>query len=738
MSKAMLQQGPLHDINRDDVKDFQRTWAAMDHMGITDNEKMAIFAIIAGVLHLGNIAFEDDVEDKKGGCDVTAASQRSLSDAATLFGLNKDDLKQALTSRVMQATRSGVKGTAIMVPLKTGEAASARDALAKSVYSHVFDHIVSRINQALPFSTSKNFIGILDIAGFEYFQHNSFEQFCINYCNEKLQQFFNQRILKEEQEMYEKEGLGVKRIEFTDNADCIELIERKGVGIFDILDEEHKLPRPTYDHFTTEVYNKNKNHRRIGLPRKSKLKAHREIRDDQGFLIRHFAGGVVYNTEQFLEKNNDALHHNLEFLVAESSNGLVKHMFSKGQSASAPSSAKSTGKLNFDSVGSKFRAQLTKLLEKLKSTGTSFIRCIKPNSKMADHMFEGSNVLSQLQCAGMHNVLDLMQQGFPSRTSFTELYNMYKRYLPPVLARLDPRLFCKALFKALGLNEHDFKFGMTKVFFRAGKFAEFDQMMKSDPENLAKLVEKVKVWLIRSRFKKAQYGAWSVIKLRKKIEWRREMLIKIQKTVKMYKGIQKVRTLHKELVQMDSIINKLKKNKDSAKAKCQQLTALINATIQKIKVQPMSREQIDSEYNALLAQVHSQIQAVSKMVEEQRMNEEKERLRKIQEEMERERLKKEAEEKARKEEELRRIQRMELEAQRKAEEEKRRIQEEEDRKAAEKLSSELAAEQEDTERRRQAIEQERRDRELALRLAQEDQDQVEDVSLPAQHQPMEL
>ncbi|KAF6033400.1 MYO6 [Bugula neritina] len=197
MSKAMLQQGPLHDINRDDVKDFQRTWAAMDHMGITDNEKMAIFAIIAGVLHLGNIAFEDDVEDKKGGCDVTAASQRSLSDAATLFGLNKDDLKQALTSRVMQATRSGVKGTAIMVPLKTGEAASARDALAKSVYSHVFDHIVSRINQALPFSTSKNFIGILDIAGFEYFQHNSFEQFCINYCNEKLQQFFNQRILKE-------------------------------------------------------------------------------------------------------------------------------------------------------------------------------------------------------------------------------------------------------------------------------------------------------------------------------------------------------------------------------------------------------------------------------------------------------------------------------------------------------------------------------------------------------------
>ena len=124
---------------------------------------------------------------------------------------------------------------------------------------------------------------------------------------------------------------------------------------------------------------------------------------------------------------------------------------------------------------------------------------------MIAHKFEGGSILSQLQCAGMTSVLELMQQGFPSRTPFSDLYVMYKKFLPPELARLDPRLFCKALFKALGLNDKDFKFGLTKVFFRPGKFAEFDQIMKSDPENLARLVEKVKKWLLCSRWKKAQW-----------------------------------------------------------------------------------------------------------------------------------------------------------------------------------------------------------------------------------------
>ena len=179
---------------------------------------------------------------------------------------------------------------------------------------------------------------------------------------------------------------------------------------------------------------------------------------------------------------------------------------------------------------------------------------------MISHSFDGGSILSQLQCAVMTSgkpipkenyarvcvhsverkpfaifpVLELMQQGYPSRTMFSELYTMYKTFLPPDLARLDPRLFCKALFKALGLDDNDFKFGMTKVFFRPGKFAEFDQLLKSDPENLRKLIEKVKRWILCSQWKKAQWCALSVIKLKNKIIYRREALITIQKHARGY------------------------------------------------------------------------------------------------------------------------------------------------------------------------------------------------------------
>lgn len=168
--------------------------------------------------------------------------------------------------------------------------------MAKAIYSRLFDHIVNLINQSIPFQTSNFYIGVLDIAGFEYFTVNSFEQFCINYCNEKLQKFFNDNILKHEQELYKREGLNVPEIAFTDNQDIIELIESKTKGIYTLLDEESKLPKPSPIHFTAEVHKVWQNHYRLALPRSSRLKLHRTLRDEEGFLIRHFAGGVCYNT----------------------------------------------------------------------------------------------------------------------------------------------------------------------------------------------------------------------------------------------------------------------------------------------------------------------------------------------------------------------------------------------------------------------------------------------------------
>ncbi|KAG1714829.1 Unconventional myosin-VI [Nymphon striatum] len=221
MSHQHRTKGPLKDPVIDDVKGFSYTDRALSHIGIDEKERMNIYGVVAAVLHLGNIKFEDDPEDSRGGCKVSSCSlsELSLTIAANLIGVDKDELRSCLLSRVMQTTKGGMKGTVIMVPLKVHEASSARDALAKAMYSSLFDYIVHRMNQSIPFSSSSQYIGVLDIAGFEYFTVNSFEQFCINYCNEKLQMFFNLRILKEEQALYDREGLGLRKIDYIDNED---------------------------------------------------------------------------------------------------------------------------------------------------------------------------------------------------------------------------------------------------------------------------------------------------------------------------------------------------------------------------------------------------------------------------------------------------------------------------------------------------------------------------------------
>ncbi|XP_054921730.1 unconventional myosin-VI isoform X2 [Dermacentor andersoni] len=732
-SKEHQSKGPLRDPVIDDAKDFSNLDRALQLMGLTDEERLSIYVAVAAVLHLGNVTFEESPDDSRGGSQVTAESEQSLRVAAALMGVDPDELRQSLLSRVMQTSKGGLKGTVYMVPLKAYEANNARDALAKAVYSKLFDFIVQRINQSIPFSSSSHYIGVLDIAGFEYFQVNSFEQFCINYCNEKLQQFFNERILKEEQALYEREGLSVKKIEYVDNQDCIDLLEGKGTGIFDLLDEESKLPRSSHTHFTSVLHSTHPRHFRLAVPRKSKLRDHREITDDEGFLVRHFAGAVCYETAKFVEKNNDALHASLEGLVQETKNAFLRGLFDVGDSRHSLSK----GKLSFISVGSKFRSQLQALMHKLQQTGTHFVRCIKPNLRMVDHCFEGGQILSQIKCSGMTSVLELMQQGYPSRAPFSDLYNMYKQYLPPELARLDPRLFCKALFKALGLNEKDFKFGLTKVFFRPGKFAEFDQIMKSDPENLAQLVRKVQKWLLASRWKKAQWCALAVIKLKNKIIFRRENLVVIQKTVKMhlvkrkyrprYRCMMKLRALFQQVLQMSSLAAQLKKDGQQSRAEIQALEAKISGTMKRIKDGYLYTEDMEKEQNALITAATQLMNALNQRIQLQKVAEEQEHMRRVQQEMEHARKRREEEERLKREEEENRQRKIQMEAARKAEEKSKQL---EDAKVAQALQEKLFLEQKEDHIRNQQIEQESRDHELALRLAQENNSIVEDMGTP--------
>ncbi|XP_026550915.1 unconventional myosin-VI isoform X3 [Pseudonaja textilis] len=730
-SPEYQKSGSLKDPLLDDHGDFNRMCTAMKKIGLNDEEKLDLFRVVAGVLHLGNIDFEE-AGSTSGGCTLKNKSAQSLEFCAKLLGLDEDDLRVSLTTRVMLTTAGGTKGTVIKVPLKVEQANNARDALAKTVYSHLFDHVVNRVNQCFPFETSSFFIGVLDIAGFEYFEHNSFEQFCINYCNEKLQQFFNERILKEEQELYQKEGLGVNEVHYVDNQDCIDLIEGKLIGILDILDEENRLPQPSDQHFASVIHQKQKQHFRLSIPRKSKLAVHRNIRDDEGFIIRHFAGAVCYETTQFVEKNNDALHMSLESLICESKDKFIRLLFESNTNNNKDTKQKA-GKLSFISVGNKFKTQLNLLLEKLRSTGSSFIRCIKPNLKMTSHQFEGAQILSQLQCSGMVSVLDLMQGGFPSRASFHELYNMYKKYMPAKLTRLDPRLFCKALFKALGLNEQDYKFGLTKVFFRPGKFAEFDQIMKSDPDHLADLIKRVNHWLLCSRWKKVQWCSLSVIKLKNKIKYRASACIKIQKTIRMWlckrkhqpriDGLIKLRTLKERLYKFNEVVTALKEGKAEMSKQVKELEMSIDALMAKIKATVMPRQQIQKEYDAL---VKSSEKLLSALQKKKQQEEEAERLRRIQQEMEKERKRREEEELRQKKEEEERRLKYEIEAKRKLEEEERKKREDEERRIQVEVEAQLAREREEASQHQAILEQERRDHELALRIAQSESELIND------------
>lgn len=722
-------KGPLRDILLDDIGDFLALDKALSRLGMSDSERLQIYTTVAAVLHLGNIEFEDNPEDTRGGCRVAASKEKSLIMASKLLEIDPTELRQALVARVMQSSRGGLKGTVIMVPLKIYEANNARDALAKAIYSNLFDYIVNRINQSIPFQTSSYYIGVLDIAGFEFFTVNSFEQFCINYCNEKLQQFFNERILKHEQELYKREGLNVPEITYVDNQDCIDVIETKNKGILTLLDEESKLPKPSYTHFTEEVHKAWPKEYRLSLPRSSKLKAHRSLRDDEGFLVRHFAGAVCYQTKHFIDKNNDALHASLEGIIQDSKNKLIQTLFS--------TSMAQKGKLTFISVGNKFKTQLGELMEKLRSNGTNFIRCVKPNSKMIDQQFDGSLSLMQLKCSGMTTVLELMEHGFPSRTSFADLHAMYKDYLPNELKALSAKTFCQAMFHSLKLQERDFKFGVTRVFFRPGKFAEFDKIMRSDPENLKSIVANVKKWLIKSRWMKAQFCALTVIRMKHKIAFRKKALIIMQKSVRGYlvrkqhgpriKALRNIHALSGNLQKVETSAAQLKKDKDSITNQINQLKTQFTSAIDRIKKDDkISPKAAEGLYTDLVAKVNLQMAALQKKLQEQKNAEEQERLRKIQEELERQKKLKEEEERKQREEEENRRKKAEMEARRKLEEEQRKKQEEADRKLALELQQQQEKLAQEERRYQEQLEQERQDRELALRLAQESNGQLEE------------
>ncbi|KAG0457447.1 hypothetical protein HPP92_022604 [Vanilla planifolia] len=435
----------------DDSKEYLQTRKAMDVVGIGSGEQEAIFRVVAAILHLGNIKFSEGKETDSS----TPKDEKSwfhLRTAAELLMCNEKALENSLCQRIIVTRDESITKT-----LDPESAALNRDALAKVIYSRLFDWLVNKINSSIGQDPSSRFlIGVLDIYGFESFKTNSFEQFCINLTNEKLQQHFNQHVFKMEQEEYTKEEINWSYIEFIDNQDILDLIEKKPGGIIALLDEACVLPRSTHETFAQKLYQTFKNHKRFSKPKLSR----------SDFTIHHYAGDVTYQTELFLDKNKDYVVSEHQALLSASNCSFVSGLF--------PTLAEDKSKSSkFSSIGSRFKQQLQALLEILSATEPHYIRCVKPNNLLKPAIFENNNVLQQLRCGGVMEAIRISCAGYPTRRTFDEFIDRFGILTSVVLdGSCDEVSLAKKLLEKIGLE--GYQIGKTKVFLRAGQLAELD------------------------------------------------------------------------------------------------------------------------------------------------------------------------------------------------------------------------------------------------------------------------
>ncbi|VAH16721.1 unnamed protein product [Triticum turgidum subsp. durum] len=394
---------------------------------------------------------------------------------------DEKSLEESLCKRVMVT-----RGESIVRNLDSRAAALSRDALARMVYSRLFDWLVNKINTTIGQDpTSKLLIGVLDIYGFESFKTNSFEQFCINLTNEKLQQHFNQHVFKMEQEEYTKEEIDWSYIQFVDNQEILDLIEKKPGGIIALLDETCMLRNSNHETFAEKLYQKFKDNPHFSRPKFSR----------SDFTIHHYAGNVTYQTDLFLDKNIDYAVNEHQDLLHASTSPFVSSLFPPSEE-----STKSNKSTKFTSIGSSFKQQLQGLLETLSSTEPHYMRCIKPNNVLKPAIFENSNVLQQLRCGGVLEAIRISCLGYPTRRTFEEFVDRFSVLRPEVLGLCyDEVTATNMVLEKVNLT--GYQLGKTKVFLRAGQMAELDaRRTEVLSYSASKIQRKVRSFLARRNF----------------------------------------------------------------------------------------------------------------------------------------------------------------------------------------------------------------------------------------------
>nr|XP_054501136.1 myosin-1B-like isoform X3 [Agelaius phoeniceus] len=514
-----VSQGEITVASINDQEELMATDSAIEILGFTADERTAIYKLTGAVMHYGNLKFKQKQREEQAEPDGTEVADK----AAYLMGLNSADLLKALCyPRVKVGNEYVTKGQTVQ------QVYNSVGALAKAVYEKMFLWMVVRINEQLDTKQPRQyFIGVLDIAGFEIFDFNSLEQLCINFTNEKLQQFFNHHMFVLEQEEYKKEGIEWEFIDFgMDLAACIELIE-KPMGIFSILEEECMFPKATDTSFKNKLYDQHlgkSNNFQKPKPGKGKAEAH--------FSLVHYAGTVDYNIAGWLEKNKDPLNETVIGLYQKSSVKTLALLFASagGEASGGGGGGKKGGKKkgsSFQTVSALFRENLNKLMTNLRSTHPHFVRCIIPNETKTPGAMEHELVLHQLRCNGVLEGIRICRKGFPSRVLYADFKQRYKVLNASAIPEgqfIDSKKASEKLLSSIDVDHTQYKFGHTKVFFKAGLIGVLEEMRD---EKLAQLITRTQA-MCRGYLARVEY--------QRRVE-RRESIFCIQYNVRSFMNV---------------------------------------------------------------------------------------------------------------------------------------------------------------------------------------------------------
>lgn len=479
-----LNQGGNSTISGiNDAEDFVITRDALKTIGVSNEIQYNIFKVLAALLHLGNVKIQALSNNAS-----LSSSDTNIEFVCKLLGIDNVNFTKWIIKKQIN-TRS----EKIITNLNPKQATIVRDSVSKFLYSSLFDWLINSVNYTLKTKDCvdvKTFIGVLDIYGFEHFDINSFEQFCINYANEKLQQEFTQHVFKIEQEEYIKEEISWTFIDFSDNQPCIDLIESK-MGILSLLDEESRLPAGSDESFVTKLVNNFSTSTYQNYFKKARFGA-------SSFTICHYALDVTYQSDGFIEKNRDTISDNLLNVINLTTNDFIKEILLSSltsqeknqQDLQNYSSRPTNSLLKKPTLGAIFKSSLIDLMDTINSTNVHYIRCIKPNDEKVSWKFEPKLVLSQLRACGVLETIRISSTGFPGRWTFQEFVTRYYMLIHSSFWNNEIKDLSIKILKKTVHDINKYQVGLTKIFFRAGMLAYFEHLRLNRLNECAILIQK--------------------------------------------------------------------------------------------------------------------------------------------------------------------------------------------------------------------------------------------------------